>query len=118
MGTRMAPGHANISMDASMEKSFFSSSPLIPSIYYRYIDDIFQMWPHGNVSSSNLLEHVNNIHQNIKFTHECSKTTLTFLDVSVQIAQNKALLPYTRKPRIATATFSKPAATKYMQRIP
>ena len=39
-----------------------------------------------------------NIHQNIKFTHECSKTTLPFLDVSVQIAQNKIFTTLHKKP--------------------
>ena len=88
MGTKMAPAYANISMDA-IETSFLSSSPLKPSIYYRNIDDIFLIWPHGNDSLTHFLEHANNIYLNIKFTHECSKTTLPFLDVSVQIAQNE-----------------------------
>ena len=88
MGTKMAPAYANIIMDA-IETSFLSSSPLKPSIYYRYIDDIFLIWPHVNDSLTHVLEHANNIHKNIKFTHGRSKTTLPFLDVSVQIAQNK-----------------------------
>ena len=83
-----APANANISMDA-IETLFLSSSTLKPSIYYCYIVDIFKIWPHGNDSLTRFLEHANNIHQNIKFTHECSKTTLPFLDISVQIAQNK-----------------------------
>ena len=49
MGTIMAPAYANIFMDA-IETSFISSSPLKPSIYFRYIDDIFLIWPHGNDS--------------------------------------------------------------------
>ena len=82
MGNKMAPAYANIVMDA-IETSFLSSSPLKPSIYYRYIDDIFLIWPHGNDTLTHFLEHANNIHQKIKFTHERSKTTLPFLDVSV-----------------------------------
>ena len=74
MGTKMAPAYANLFMDA-METSFLSSSPLKPSIYYRYIDDIFLIWPHGNDSLTHFLEHANNIHKNIKFTNERSKTT-------------------------------------------
>ena len=84
-------------MDA-IEKLFLSSSPLKPSTYYRNIDDIFQIWPHGNDSLTHFLEHANNIHQNIKFTHECSKTTLPFLDVSVQIAQNEIFTTLLTKP--------------------
>ena len=87
MGTKMAPAYANISMDA-IETSFLSLSPLRPSVHYHYVYDIFPIWPHGNESVTHFLEHANKIHQNIKFTHECSKTTLPFLDISVQIAHN------------------------------
>ena len=97
MGIKMAPAYANISMDA-IEASFLSTTSLKPRIYYRYIDDIFLTWPHGNDSSTHLLEHANNIHQNIKFTHECSITTLPFLDVSVQIAQNEIFTTLHKKP--------------------
>ena len=48
MGNKMAPADANISMD-SIETSLFSASPLKPSIYYRYIDDISLIWPHGHI---------------------------------------------------------------------
>ena len=109
MGTKMAPAYANISMDA-IETSFLSSPPLKPSIYYRYIDDIFPIWPHGNDS----LTHTINIPQNIKFTHECSKTTLPFFDISVQIAQNKIFTTLHKKP---TATFTTPAVTRYISKI-
>ena len=100
MGIKMAPAYANVSMNA-IETSFLSSSPQKPSIYYRYIDDIFLIWPHGNEKLTHFLEHANNIHQNIKFTHECSKTTLPFLDVSVQIAQNKIFTTLHKNPTVS-----------------
>ena len=96
-GPKMAPAYANISMDA-IKTSFLSAFPLKPSIYYRYIDDMFLTWPHGNDSIIHFLEHANNIHQNIKFTHKYSRTTLPFLDVSVQIAQNKIFTTILKKP--------------------
>ena len=98
MGTKMAPACANIYMDA-IEKSFLSSSPQKPSVYYRYIDDIFLLWPHGNDSLTHFFEHANNIQQNIQFTHECSKTTLPFLDVSFQITQNQIFTTLHKKPK-------------------
>ena len=97
MGTKMAPAFAIILMDA-IETSFHSSSPLKPIIYCRYIDDIFLIWPHGNDSLTHFLQHANDIHQNIKFTQECAKTTLTFQDDSVQIAQNKIFTTLHKKP--------------------
>ena len=54
MDTKMAPAYANIYMYA-IETSFFASSPLKLSIYYRYIDDIFLIWPHGNDSLTHFL---------------------------------------------------------------
>ena len=62
------------------------------------MDDIFLIWPHGNDSLRHFLEHANNIHQNVIFTHECPKTTLPFLDASVQIAQNNMFTNIHKKP--------------------
>ena len=97
MGTKMAPAYANISMDA-IENSFLSASLLKPSVHYRYIDDIFLIWPNGNDSLKHFVELANNIHLNIKFTHDYSKTTLPLLDVTVQIAQNKIFATLHKKP--------------------
>ena len=47
MDTKMAPAYANVIMDA-METSFLTASPLKPSTYYRYKEDIFLIWPHDN----------------------------------------------------------------------
>ena len=49
MGTKMAPAYANIYVDA-IDNSFLSASLLKPSIYFRYIDEIFVIWPNGNDS--------------------------------------------------------------------
>ena len=67
MGTKMAPTYANISMDA-IDNSFISACPQKPSIHYRYIDDIFLIWPNGNDSVKHFVELANNLHLNIKFT--------------------------------------------------
>ena len=40
MGTQIAAGYAIIFMEY-VENSFLSSLPLNPTVYYRYIDDIF-----------------------------------------------------------------------------
>ena len=97
MGTKTATEYGNISMDA-IETSFLSSSPQKPCIYYRYIDDMFQIRRHGNDSLTHFLEHANNIDQNIKCAHECSKTTLPLIDASVQITQNKISTTIHKKP--------------------
>ena len=68
MGTKMATAYANIFMDA-IKTSFLSTSPLICSIYYRYIDDLFPIWLHGNDSLTHFLEHTNNNNSRISYLH-------------------------------------------------
>ena len=46
MGIKMAPEYANIFMEY-VENSFLSSFPLNPTVFYRYIDDIFMILSHG-----------------------------------------------------------------------
>ena len=46
IGTKMAPPYAILFMD-SLEQRFLRSSPLKPLVWWRYIDDIFLIWLHG-----------------------------------------------------------------------
>lgn len=39
-----------------------------PNFWYRYVDDTFKIWPNGMDSLQTVLEHLNNQHNNIKFT--------------------------------------------------
>ena len=86
MGTKMAPAYAIIFME-SVEYSFLSSFPHKPTVYYRYIDDIFMIWSHGIDKFEQFLSNANNTHPNITFTYEAS-TALHFLDVLIKINNN------------------------------
>ena len=97
LGTNIAPAYANISLDA-IETSFFTASLHKTCIYYRYIKEIFQLWPHDNDTLTHFLEHAINIHPKLKFTHEISITTLPFFDVSVEIRLDKIFTIMHRKP--------------------
>jgi hypothetical protein len=56
----------------------------MPARYYRYVDDIFAVWPHGTDYLQDFLRHLNNIHKSIEFTMEAGQDrTLPFLDVLV-----------------------------------
>ena len=84
MGKKMAPTYANIFM-YYIESTFLSSFNLKPTAYFRYIDDIFLIWPQSLDTLQTFLENANRTHQNISFTHEYSSTAVSFLDVIIKI---------------------------------
>ena len=44
IGTKFAPGFANIFM-GELEKRFLSLCELVPWIWWRFLDDVFLIWP-------------------------------------------------------------------------
>ena len=89
MGTKMAPAYAIIFME-SVENSFLSSFPHKPTVYYRYIDDIFMIWSHGIDKFEQFFRNANNTHPSITFTYEAS-TALPFLDVLTKINNDNTI---------------------------
>ena len=57
-----------------------------PYVWWRYIDDDFLIWKHGEKVLKVFLEHLNTFHPNIKFTNKWSKETIEFLDVQVTLS--------------------------------
>ena len=55
IGTKMAPPYAIIFMD-SLEEDILSNSLLKPLVWWRYIDDIFMMWEHGEEELQKFLD--------------------------------------------------------------
>ena len=49
MGTRMAPSYANLFM-GKLEREFLRTQNKLPLVWWRYIDDIFAIWTHGEPS--------------------------------------------------------------------
>jgi hypothetical protein len=90
MGTRVAPSFANIFM-ADFESKWVYSYPQQPSLWLRYIDDIFMVWTHGRDALDEFLNHLNTCHHSIKFTAEISDCTIPFLDTSVKLDTNRKL---------------------------
>ena len=84
MGTVMAPSYANLFM-GSLETTLLERALLKPSVWWRYIDDVFVIWPHGEECFKQFLELINNMHPTIKFMAEWSKTSISFLDIRVTL---------------------------------
>ena len=83
IGTKMAPPYAVVFM-GKLEEDFIKGQRLKPMVWWRYIDDIFMLWEHGEKELKAFLEALNSCHPTIKFTAEYSKEKIIFLDVSVR----------------------------------
>jgi hypothetical protein len=67
---------------SGMVKLLLLSSLKQPLSWFRFIDDVDMKWTHGDKELDELLEHANSIHPSIKFSHEVSKTKMSFLDTT------------------------------------
>ncbi|KAK5647713.1 hypothetical protein RI129_002605 [Pyrocoelia pectoralis] len=67
------------------EQNALNTATLKPKCWFRYVDDTFVIWPHGSHTLDEFLQHLNNIHPNIKFTMETeSNNELSFLDTLIR----------------------------------
>jgi len=82
MGNKMAFAFANIFM-ANIETQILSNSVAKPTVWKRYIDDIFSLWDVSNPDVDKFIEQANSHHSTIKFKAEISNTETTFLDTVV-----------------------------------
>ena len=101
MGTKVAPTYANLFMD-HLEKELLKEIPITPTIWKRYIDDIFCIF---RCSEDELLENLNWLnreHATIKFTYQYIRTSINFLDTTVFTDENRTLhIKVYKKPRDA-----------------
>ena len=82
MGTKMAPAYANIFM-ASLEEKLLRDHPTTPILWKRYIDDVLCIWPDSPESLKDFVKYLNGKHPTIKFTFECSESSVDFLDITI-----------------------------------
>ena len=90
MGTGVAPNYANLFMD-HFETKALENWPLKPSLWLRFIDDIFMIWTHGEDNLNKFITYLNKLHPTIKFTHEVSDSSINFLDTAVKINEERNL---------------------------
>jgi hypothetical protein len=83
MGFPLAPVIANYYME-HLEQQAISTASRKPTYWYRYVEDTFVVWPHGEQELHDFLDHLNNIHPNIKSMMEVEQNqSLPFLDVLI-----------------------------------
>ena len=92
MGTPMAANYANLFMDdfeCKLINDFHKKTGLTPFIWFRFIDDIFFIWTHGQDSLNEFLEFAQSYSRNkkmkskIEFDIHQSTSSVNFLDVKV-----------------------------------
>ena len=69
------------------EKDLLSRSTTKPWIYLRYVDDIFGIWSGNAEELTEFHKLANLIHPNIQVTIEQSRTSISFLDVIVEVKE-------------------------------
>ena len=82
IGTKCAPSYAILFL-AALEEKLLEQSQYKPWLWWRYIDDVFLVWTHGEEKLLQFVDFLNSAHHSIKFTVEYSKETVNFLDSQV-----------------------------------
>ena len=88
IGTKFAPPYACIFID-QVESKFIQTQKFQPLVWFRYIDDIFFIWTHGENSLKSFMMEFNNFNPNIKFTYEFSEASINFLDLNIKLSNGK-----------------------------
>ena len=69
MCSPLSPVIANFFME-DFEKKAIEQAVLKPVCSFRYVDDTFVIWPHGQKQLTEFLNHLNRLHNKIQFTME------------------------------------------------
>ena len=57
-----------------------------PLVWFRFIDDVFSIWTHGQEKLDSFLEELNRCKSSLKFTYESSKTSIALLDLKLSLS--------------------------------
>lgn len=106
MGLIPSPHIADIFL-AQLEKQVLNSTNHLPSLYIRYLDDIFIIWEHPINLFDTLLNEFNNHCDSIKFTPTIHTQQIPFLDIIVHKGPQFQLSGI-----LDTKTFLKPTDTQ------
>ncbi|XP_038066443.1 uncharacterized protein LOC119736498 [Patiria miniata] len=83
MGFLLSSVLADVFME-EFESFSLLTADLRPSLWLRYVDDTFVVWPHGPDTLQDFLQYLNKQHTSISFTMEQEQYgTIPFLDVKI-----------------------------------
>ena len=88
IGTKFAPPYACIFMD-KVENEFLETQTIKPLVWLRYIDDIFFIWNESEEKLETFLKNLNEFHPNLRFTSEKSKTSVNFIDLTINLVDQE-----------------------------
>ena len=113
--TKFAPHYACIFID-KVETSFLETQEMKPLVWFRYIDDAFFIWTHGQDKPHSLYEEFIRDNYYLKFTYELSKTSILFLDLKISLSNGDLstdfLIKSTDRHQFLHYTLSQPDHTK------
>ena len=96
MGSPLGPVLENIFVGYYESKLF--NKILKPTVYYRYVDDIFFLF-HKETEFQKLLTCLNSLHPSLKFNNEIeTNNSLPFLNVLITKSNDKFIASVYRKP--------------------
>jgi len=82
MGSPLSPVTVNFFMEDFVKKAIEQATHK-PVCWFRYVDDTFVIWPHGQEKLREFLNHLSGPHNKIQFTMETEEGHLLFLDIDI-----------------------------------
>ena len=67
------------------ETEFLLTQRFKSTVWLRYINDIFFVWIHGEENLYGFMKDFNNFKSNLKFTFECDRNSINFLNLNVKL---------------------------------
>ena len=97
MGTNCAVSIANLYLATLLDPIISKHTPHV-KFFKRYIDDIFLIWQGSLIMLTQFITYLNTIIPGIKLTAKYSQHSVEFLDLQLQIVNNKVLYSVYQKP--------------------
>ena len=90
IGTKLAPGYANLFLYI-FERDMLNQYHIKPSIWLRYICDIFMIWNQKEDMLKDFPAYIKTVNPAIQFTHAYSFKSVDSLDVLVTLTDDGAI---------------------------